>query len=114
MSGMSTGDIIKLIDSGATQHMTPHKHLLEKFIQISPKSINAANKHTFQAIRQGDMQIQVLNGKIRTKMVLKDVFYALDIAVMLISVGQINAAGYSTMFGGGACVICNKAKVVIG
>ena len=46
-------------------------------------------------------------------MVLKDVFYALDIAVTLISVGRIDAAGYSTTFGGGACVIHNKAKMVI-
>ena len=47
------------------------------------------------------------------QIVLKDVFYALDIAVTLISVGRIDATGYSTMFGGGACIIHNKANVVI-
>jgi len=30
-------------------------HLLENFVSIPPKSINAANKHTFQATGQGDV-----------------------------------------------------------
>ena len=104
-SGIPGGDIVKLFDSSATRHMTLHKHLLENYRQISPKSINAANKHTFNAIGQGDVCITIPNGESGTTFILKDVLYSPDIAVTFISVSRIDVAGYTTTFGGGACII---------
>ena len=113
-SGIPGGDVVELFNSGATRHKTPHKHLLENYRQISPKSINAANKHTFNAIGQGDMHITIPNGESGTTFILKDVLYSPDIAVTLISVGRIDMAGYTTMFGGGACVIRSNQNKVVG
>ena len=70
-SGIPGGDVVKLFNSGVTRHMTPHKHLLENYSQISPKSINTVNKHTFNAIGQGDMHIVIPNGKSGTTFILR-------------------------------------------
>ena len=43
--------------------MTPYKEALANYTIITPKPIDVVNKHTFHAIRQGDLPIHVPNGK---------------------------------------------------
>jgi hypothetical protein len=108
------GLVTELYDSGATRHMTPYRDLLENYMAIIPKSINAVNKHTFQAVGRGNLTAQVPNGGSATTIMLKDVLYAPDITVTLISVSRIDTTGYSALFEGGACTIRDRNQKVVG
>jgi len=88
----------ELYDSGATCHMTPHKDLLSNYVSIMPKLINATNQLTFQPIGCRDLTIHVPNNGQTSNIMLRDVLYALDIGVTLVSIGLIEQAGYSVMF----------------
>ncbi|KAF9229013.1 hypothetical protein BS17DRAFT_636129, partial [Gyrodon lividus] len=50
-----------LYDSGATHHMSSYKDQFVNFRPIVPKPITAVDKHTFEAIRKGDMLVYLPN-----------------------------------------------------
>src|SRR5882724_2802453 len=80
----------ELYNSGATQHMTPHKDAQVNYEVIAPKPINAANQQTFRAIRWGDLPICIPNGPGST-----------HITLTLVSIGLIDEAGYTMSFTSG-------------
>ena len=45
---------IELFDSGASRHMSGYRHRFINFVEIEPKPITAADKHTFNATGKGD------------------------------------------------------------
>lgn len=91
-----------LYDSGASRHMTPFKHRLMNFTKISSRPITAADKRVFHATGKGDLRIRIPNSTTTTTILLKDVLYAPDMGVTIISISRIAAAGYSTLFRQGA------------
>ena len=93
--------------------MTPHRALLTNFTTILPKPISAANKHLFNAMGQGNLKLEVPNGKSVTNIMLKEVLYTPDIMVTLIAIGHIDQAGYSSTFQGKACTIHDSQGQVI-
>jgi Pol polyprotein, beta-barrel domain/GAG-pre-integrase domain len=107
------GCILELYDSGATRHMTPYRHLLSNYVSITLKPINTANKHTFQAVGCGDLKINVPMDKRKATIMLKNVLFAPEIGMTLISIGLVDRAGYTATFGNGACTICDKNKRII-
>ena len=52
----------EIYDSGCSKHLTPYRNALEKFVNISPKSLRAANKQNINAVGMGEMVIDVPNG----------------------------------------------------
>ncbi|EIW56712.1 uncharacterized protein TRAVEDRAFT_103859, partial [Trametes versicolor FP-101664 SS1] len=50
-----------LFDSGATRHMSPHRHRFVSYEPIPPKPIQAADKHVFKAVGKGDMYVTLPN-----------------------------------------------------
>ncbi|TFK77917.1 hypothetical protein K466DRAFT_442192, partial [Polyporus arcularius HHB13444] len=48
-------------DSGATRHMSPHRHHFVRYTAITPKVIHAADQHTFKAVGKGDMYVDLPN-----------------------------------------------------
>ncbi|KAF8579158.1 hypothetical protein K439DRAFT_1258891, partial [Ramaria rubella] len=52
----------EVYDSGRTTHMTPYRSSLENYTNISQKSFWAVNKQDFQAVRKGDLMVEVPNG----------------------------------------------------
>ena len=94
--------------------MTPYRHLLSNYTTITPKSINAANKRTFQAIGCGDLKISVPTDNEKATITLKNVLFAPDIGMTLISIGLVDRAGYSATFGNGVCTIRDKTKRIVG
>ena len=54
-TGMLSTDV-DLYDSGATCHMSGFRHRFINFVEIDPKPITAADKRTFSATGQGDIQ----------------------------------------------------------
>jgi len=89
---------LEIYDSEATQHMTPSRHRLTNFQPIQPWGILAADKKHFEVIGKGDMFVQVPNGDKSKKMYVKDILYAPNLGVTLLSVARITQAGYTLHF----------------
>jgi hypothetical protein len=104
---------VEIYDSGCTRHMTPDRHRLINYRTIPPKPISAANQESFSAIGVGEMMIQAPNGTTATKIRLRNVLYAPNMGCTLISISQIDQAGYSVSFQDGKCIVRNpKNKIV--
>ena len=105
---------VDLYDSGASRHMSGHRHRFTNFTEIEPRPITAADKRAFHAIGKGDMLIDIPNGDATSKILLKDVLYAPSMGVTLVSISRIAAAGSTVVFSGDNCRIFNSAKTLIG
>src|ERR1700678_195681 len=103
-----------LYDSGASRHMTPFRHRLIKFTSIKSRPIQAADKRTFHVIGKGDMYIKIPNEGKTTTILLKDVLYAPDMGLTIISISRVAAAGYSTLFRSNFCRIFDAKQCRIG
>ena len=103
----------EVYDSGCTRHMTPDRHRLVNYRAIPPKPISAANQESFSAIGVGDMFIHAPNGSTSTKIRLRDVLYAPNMGCTLISISQIDQAGYSVAFQDRKCIIRNPKNHVV-
>jgi hypothetical protein len=57
------------------------------------------------AVGKGEMSIDALNGSGTSEMKLTDVLYIPQAGYMLVSIGQLDKAGYIVVFGGGKCVL---------
>ena len=93
--------------------MTPDRHRLSNYCAILPKPINAANQESFSAIGEGEMTIHALNGSTSTKIKLQHVLYVPNMGNTLISISQIDPAGYSVAFQDGKCVIHNPKDCIV-
>ena len=105
----------ELYDSGASRHMSPYRNKFINFVSIIPKPITAANKLAFDATGRGDMEIEVPlgNGK-SSKVLLKDVLYAQEMGVTLVSISRITAAGHKAVFDGPSLKLFNRSKKLLG
>ena len=109
VDGMQT----ELYDSGASCHMSPYCNHLEDYVQIAPKPITAADKHYFQAIGKGNLQIKIPNGQNWTNVLLRDILHCPDMGLTLISIGKITNARYQVIFKGPACRIYDSKDRII-
>ena len=104
----------ELYDSGASRHMSPFRDRFINFTEIAPKSISAADQTSFKAVGKGDMYIELPNESATTKILLKDVLYAPSMALTLVSVSQIAAAGYTALFRKEHCQIFDTKRKLVG
>ena len=105
---------IQLYDSGASRHMSSYRDNFTNYQVIEPRSIRAADDHTFKAVGMGDMQISIPNTTSPTVVTLKDVLHCPNLGFTLISVSKIAAAGYTVIFKNDDCRVLNKSGKVIG
>src|SRR6202522_895751 len=106
---------VDLYDSGATRHMSGFHHRFVNLIEIEPKPITTADKRMFSATGRGDMYIYLPNKDLPpSKILLKDVLYAPSMAVTLVSISHIAAAGATVIFAGDTCQIYDKNRRVTG
>jgi hypothetical protein len=98
-----------IVDSGATSHFCPDHAKFKTFATIDPKPINITDGQTLHALRQGDVEIELPNGKARTQVTLKDVLCAPNIAFTLISTSQIMSTGLSIHMELGWCEIWSQS-----
>jgi Pol polyprotein, beta-barrel domain len=66
---------IEVYDSGCTRHITPYREAVMDFAKIRPKSFQAANHQSFNAVRMGEMVIDIPNGVTTSKLKLTEVLY---------------------------------------
>jgi hypothetical protein len=95
----------ELYDSGCTNHISPYRDLFENFQSITPRHFRAANKQTFSTVGKGDIVIDIPNGKGETQIRLQDVLYSAEVGYTLVSVGRLDEAGFTVVFGGGKCTL---------
>jgi hypothetical protein len=101
----ATDETCELYDSGALRHMSPHRKSFVTYRPISARPILSANNEVFHAIGMGDLQITVPNGSNSTNILLCDTLHAPDLALTVVSIGQIIKAGYTVNFCDGMCKI---------
>jgi hypothetical protein len=77
-----------IIDSGASHHFCPDK---SKFLDYKPIDcpIKTADGQILKGLGIGDIHIELLNGKNRMPLLIKECIYMLDLAFTLISFSQI-------------------------
>jgi hypothetical protein len=112
-SNTSLNTETELFNSGASWHMSPYRHNFINFVPIRKKVLTAADGGTFDAIGKGDMDITLLNNQSTTKILLKDILYALKMGVTLVSISKIDAAGFASLFENGALRILTSTKEVV-
>ena len=104
-----------IFDSGATSHMSPHLHNFISYRPITPKSIHAADSHTFRGVSRGDMWITVPtseDGTETTRVLLRNL-HAPSMDVTLVSIGRIVWSGSTVEFQSKGCRVSNSAGNVI-
>src|SRR5271170_7078576 len=94
-----------LMDSGTTQHMTPHKEIIQDFT-VSSKQIATAGKHILHAIGEGNMIIM-------DKLQLTNVLLAPDLQDSLLSIAAINDHGYNVTFNHNRVVTIQDRNTII-
>jgi len=110
-AGINDGVETELYDSGALWHMSLYRSHFENYKRIKGKSITAADKRLFQAI---GVCIQISNGKNMITILLKDVLYAPDLGLTLVSICCAVAMGYSLLLHGPFYRIFNPQKKLVG
>lgn len=113
-AGAATSTTVELYDSGASQHMSPYRDRFINFKSISPHPIQAADKHTFEAIGRGDLPIELPNGKSKTRILLTNVLYAPSMGVTLVSISRLTSAGHAALFRDESCKIFDANKKLLG
>jgi hypothetical protein len=94
--------------------MTPFRHHLINYTPITSRPITAADKRVFHATGKGDMRVEVPNGNTTTTILLKDVMYAPDMGITIISISRIASAGYAALFRANFCCIFDSKQRRVG
>jgi hypothetical protein len=111
---VQTAGTAELYDSGCTNHISPYRNQFENFQSITPRHFRAANKQTFSTIGKGELVISVPYGEGVTQLRLTDVLYSAEVSYTLVSVGRLDEAGFTVIFGGGKCTLRGVDDVEIG
>ena len=106
VDSIKSGGVAELYDSGCTNHISPYRDHFENFQSIVPRKFRAANQQTFSTVGIGELIVDVPNGNGHfCKLRLSGVQYSPEIAYTLVSIGQLDEAGFTAIFGNGKCLI---------
>lgn len=79
-----------IVDSGATQHMSPNKEWFSEYRPITQKPVYTANSGQMKAIGIGKMEVKFQGDNQVSTIVLKDVLHIPELSANLISVGRLS------------------------
>jgi len=94
--------------------MSPYRAQFVTYRDIEPRAIAATDKRLFYSQGMGDLRTTVPNGESSTPMLLKDVLYAPDMGLTIVSINWIAKAGHTVTFEGETCKIKGKEGKIIG
>ena len=97
------------IDSGASQHYCLDCERFMNYQPIEGRDITTADGRTLKAIGMDNVHIKLPNGSKRTKAILKNAVYALDMAFTLISISRLDEANCAVMFNKGMGMVKNPS-----
>lgn len=95
----------KVFDSGATTHISPYCDEFSVFKTIPPHPLHAANKQAFNVVRKGEVMLSLPNGITSSQLHLNKVLYSPKAGYTLVSISQLDDAGFLTTFTNGTCTI---------
>lgn len=105
-------EMLWVIDSGASSHMSNNKRYFTSFSQVSGRNIIAANGQYMEVKGKGDIKLEAVQSG--SSIMLKDVLFVPDLDSNLLAVSKITVAGYQVEFDdNGKCHIRNKNGSVI-
>jgi transposase InsO family protein len=98
-----------ILDSGASFHSSPSREIFLNFRSGNFGKVYLADNKALEITGRGDVTIQTSEGG---KWKLQDVRYIPNLKKNLISVGQLDSAGYKTVFGESSWKIVKGAMVI--
>ena len=104
----------ELYNSSCINHISPYRSRFKNFQGTMPHHFCAANKQIFSTTRRGELVVDVPHGHGSTQLCLHDVLYSAEVGYMLVSVGRLDEARFTVIFGGGKCVLKGEDDVEIG
>src|SRR5258708_16084332 len=93
--------------------MSPNCKPFVTYQDIPACLITATNNKVFHAISMEDFQIVVPNGKVSTKVLLKDALHAPNLGLTIVLIGHIAKAGYTIQFTKHSSQIKNRVNSTI-
>ena len=106
--------VAKLYDSGCTNHISPYRNQFENFQGTMPRHFRATNKQTFSTTGKGELVVDVPNGQGSTQLCLHDILFSAEVGYTLVSMGRLDEARFTVIFGGGKCILKGEDDVEIG
>jgi hypothetical protein len=102
-----------MLDSGASAHLSGLKDKLRN-LKNDERGVKGADGKVFATHQSGEMVVRLPNGDTSTPVTLKDMLYHPNAPYTLISIGRMEAAGFTLTFKGGECRITPPDGDVIG
>ena len=106
--------IVEMYDSGCTNHISPYRDQFQNLVKITPRIFKAANQQHFSAIGKGDLLVNIPDGNSYSRLRLQNVLFSPNVAYTLVSIGRLDEAGFTTLFGRGKCVLSGPDGTAIG
>ena len=110
---LSTNDALSqswIVDSGASFHVTPSKECFSTLNARMYGKVYLGNNHACSIEGIGTMHLALENGR---ELVLHDVRYVPGIKKSLLSVGQLDLHGYTSVFSGGTWKLIKGSMLVV-
>jgi hypothetical protein len=101
---------LHVIDSGASKHMTPYRHMLTKYCSVLAVPINAANQTVFKGVGRGTLTLSLPKDQKTVEVKICNVLYAPAMAATLILVGRLDDVGYETRTKNGKMKIFDSSR----
>ena len=99
------------LDSGAMTHISCIQHDFTSLHTIAPHKISGVGNSMVFAIGIGTMALTILANK--KCLVLKNVLFALTAGMHLVSIGQLDIRGFSSIFADHGCRITDRTRKLV-
>jgi hypothetical protein len=99
-----------LLDSGASNHMSPQRrHLLHNLCPISPREIRLGDNSTVTAEAAGDITLRLpYHGGAALKLLINDVIDVPELGLSLLSCARLASQGVTSMSDETGCTLIDK------
>src|SRR3954463_9776442 len=113
ISSMSGSSCVLLVDSGASTHICSQRKMFSSLRRLDHTVlINVADGRPVRALGVGDISLSLQEGTQWTSIVLRDVLFAPDLKMNLLSVSRLTSDQYDLTFDHNSCQITKKGHVV--
>ena len=94
-----------IVDLGASQHMTPHKHFFDNYEPVSGRKVFMGDNDMVEAVGKGSILVETrVKGRVRS-IRMHDVLYVPKMHSNLLSVSKLISRGLKVHFNSLGCVV---------
>lgn len=102
-----------IVDSGATQHMTPHKHAFDSYESISGRNVFMGDNGVVEVTGKGSIIVETNVEGQRRRIVVHDVLHVPKLHANLLSVGKLVSRGLVVQFNTKGCAVRTREGELI-